>query len=139
MEIAPSAVSSSDAFNMQQNLYFTVMFFQLHPFPTAGIPYFARLNKNTYYRLYIKLLASCLTSVLYHTIANILCIRKPATGGLPGRRRSPLHVHIYYVHACCARFVFLEHGALGILQVACLHLKCWTIYYMCLSFQPILP
>ena len=42
--------SSSDAFhtNMQQNLYFTVMFFQLHPFPTAGIPYFARLNKNTY-------------------------------------------------------------------------------------------
>ena len=28
--------------------------------------------------------------ILFHTIANTWCIRKPATGGLPGRRRGPL-------------------------------------------------
>ena len=33
--------------------------------------------------------------ILYHTIARILCIRKPATGGLPGRRRSPLCIYYY--------------------------------------------
>ena len=46
LELAPSAGSSSDAFhvNIQQNLCCTVMFFQLYPFPTPGIPYFARLN-----------------------------------------------------------------------------------------------
>ena len=37
------------------------------------------------------------------------------------------------VHECGVRVVFLEHGALGILQVACLHLKCWTIYHICHS------
>ena len=44
----------------------------------------------------------------YHTIANILCIRKPATGGLPGRRRSPLYAHMIRtrthmctVQSCC--------------------------------------
>ena len=31
----------------------------------------------------------------YHTIANILCIRKPATGGLPGCPRSPLYYITY--------------------------------------------
>ena len=51
-----------------------------------------RLHKNTY--ICIKLLAPCLTSILYRTIANILCIPKPATGGLPGRRRSPLYTSI---------------------------------------------
>ena len=52
LELAPSAGSSSDAFhtNMQQNLYFTVMFSQLRPFPTPGIPQFARRNKNTSYQ-----------------------------------------------------------------------------------------
>ena len=31
--------------------------------------------------------------ILYHTIARILCIRKPAAAGLPGRRRSPLYIY----------------------------------------------
>ena len=40
--------------------------------------------------IYIKLLAPCLTSILYQIIANVLCTRKPVTGGLEGRRRSSL-------------------------------------------------
>ena len=36
-----------------------------------------------------------------------------------------------YEHACCCvRFVFLEHGSSWHLQVACLHLKCSTIYLL---------
>ena len=61
-------------------------------------------------------MASCVISILYYTVANILCIRKPATGGLPGRRRSPLYftyntsilylqytsyiIHIIYLYFC---------------------------------------
>ena len=46
-------------------------------------------------------------------------------------KNVPIRVHIkrIRVHACGVRVVFLEHGALGITQIACLHLKCWTIYY----------
>ena len=51
----------------------------------------------------------------------------------------PIRVRVkrsMYVHAGCVPIVFLEHGAL----VACLHLKCLTIYFTTsvLSFQSML-
>ena len=62
-------------------------------------------------------MASCLTSILYHTIANTSCIRKPATGDLPGRRRSPLYLSFIFT-AVRARtgtsrgfFLFLFSGS----------------------------
>ena len=45
-----------------------------------------------------------------------------------------------YVRTCMLRPVcFSGAWSSWHLQVACLHLKCWTMYYMCLSFQSILP
>ena len=50
LELSPSSGSSSDAFHINIQCLVTVMFCQLCPFPTPGMPYFARLtvNKNTY-------------------------------------------------------------------------------------------
>ena len=55
----------------------------------------------------------------------------------------PIRVHIersMYVHACCVPSFFWSMSSWH-LKVACVHLKSWTIYfiyYICLSFQPML-
>ena len=75
----------------------------------------------------------------YHTIANILCIRKPATGGLPGCPRSPLYYITYprrfarnasyeYVRTCT--WLFLAYNDPGtpeqVVAVAAIHHISWA-------------
>ena len=96
LELDSSSGSSSDAFHINiQYLRVTVMFFQLCPFPTPGIPSFAPLtvNKIHIYDIYQTLGIMCYLHPLpHHQMLNkFLCIRKPAIGGLTGRRRSPLY------------------------------------------------
>ena len=50
---------------------------------------------------------------------------KQQTKYVPIRVRIKKSMH---VHACCVRFVFLEHGALAFASRLFVHLKCWTIY-----------
>ena len=67
LELAPSSAVS----------IVSAMFVQLCPFPTPGIPYFARLTEQKY--IYIKLLASCLSSIT--TPSLTFCVyasRRPA-------------------------------------------------------------
>ena len=42
-----------------------------------------------------------------------------------------------YVHACCVPFCFPGARKSRHLQVACMHLKCWTIHVLHLSVIPI--
>ena len=68
-------------------------------------------------------------STAQHSAITLAQSSKPST-------YVPIRVHIkrsMHVHAYGVRVVFLEHGALGVCKSPVLHLKCWTIYYICHS------
>ena len=82
---ASGAFSDPFHIDMQQYLYLTLSSFSC----TSSLRLEYRilldwLHKNTYIPG-IKLLASCLNSILYHTIANILCICTQACDRRPSR------------------------------------------------------
>ena len=96
LELAPSSGSSSDAFhiNIQKNL--TVMFSSC----TSSLRlecFYTVFCSTDWIKIHINqtLGIMCYLHPSPHH-PNNFCIRKPATGGLPGRRRSPLYLVLTY-------------------------------------------
>ena len=78
-------------------------FFQFcTPFPYAWTTVFCLTDCIKIHTRYIKLLTSCLISILYHTIANMLCIYTQACDRRPSRppAKTLALLIVYHIIRC---------------------------------------